>query len=757
MSYIVINLVLVIIVRFPEIYSQNFGQFSYAMLMKNAQKDLRGDFEIRYPTKTNRSKVQSPFPKVMPFPCWNSTKSGIGRSLTKPTSVHRLRPGDIDVVGAMGDQRPQIETGRHRRRRRYGRLVSGGKRRHGRLGSRHHDREQGDIVVYRRAGNLEGIQFNPRLTGYSTGTILKEFNPRLTGYSTGTGEFLSPSARLNVAFPVSADADALRQAKILVKKIREDPDINFGDDWKMVTIFFGANDLCSAQCYDKEKASPLSHANKLKAALDYLQEYLPRTFVNLIPVTPRCRFRDHEILYPPDEIWRYVSGYECYGYTNTIRLNFILRKQLVNYRGYNVPYVVLAGNRVVFDYQDKSYLKLIQILFKTERFFNLWKECSELADECCHKHMDEINVYPNKTHVCPALWDGWDCWPATQATETARRICPKHSYTGESIACVLESEKYCLATSWNQTTNYEVCSTVPSLTERNQFHVTILIISSALTFPAILIFLVFMRNHKDLRHALYRNLLIAIVLKNILTITSKKVIILDFLLPSNESNFVMEENSVGCRILTFFNNLVTVSIFTCMFLIAYYLHSIIARIFGKQLSLNSYHILSIFLSLIPIIPWAILMGTNQIENCWLVDKHGFHWINDAYKYGVLVGNLILLLDIMRVICLQRSNNSLNRNQTKASIKAIAVLIPLFGLPLLITSQTSLIAEKSCLAGNIYFIFAYSVEALQGIIIALLFCYLSKEIHQEFRKSYRKCVIGINERFGTNFKVPWDEF
>lgn len=56
------------------------------------------------------------------------------------------------------------------------------------------------------------------------------------------------------------------------------------NDWKMVTVFFGANDLCSAQCYDKVAAAPSSHVAKLRRALDYLEDHLPRTFVNLIPV-----------------------------------------------------------------------------------------------------------------------------------------------------------------------------------------------------------------------------------------------------------------------------------------------------------------------------------------------------------------------------------------------------------------------------------------------------------------------------------------
>lgn len=114
--------------------------------------------------------------------------------------------------------------------------------------------------------------------------ILKEFNRNLTGYSRGTGEFLSWNSQLNVAFPVSADADALHQAKVLVQKMHKDPYVDVKNDWKMITVFFGANDLCSGQCYGPQEATPVRHAQKLMLALDYLHKNSPRTFVNLIPV-----------------------------------------------------------------------------------------------------------------------------------------------------------------------------------------------------------------------------------------------------------------------------------------------------------------------------------------------------------------------------------------------------------------------------------------------------------------------------------------
>lgn len=66
--------------------------------------------------------------------------------------------------------------------------------------------------------------------------------------------------------------------------MRASPDIDIAHDWKMVTVFIGANDICSAACINPVSWSPAAHAAKLARALDYLQKHLPRTIVNLVPV-----------------------------------------------------------------------------------------------------------------------------------------------------------------------------------------------------------------------------------------------------------------------------------------------------------------------------------------------------------------------------------------------------------------------------------------------------------------------------------------
>ncbi|KAI4498829.1 hypothetical protein M0802_006004 [Mischocyttarus mexicanus] len=172
-------------------------------------------------------------------------------------SVHRLRPGDIDVIGGLGDS-----------------LVAGS----GAL----EEFAIGTFIEARGVSWCAGGQDNWRRF-LTLPNLLKVFNPNLTGYSTGTGEFVSSKAKLNIAFPVSVTKDAIQQARILVQRIRNDPKIDFTKHWKLITILFGANDICSGQCNNPEQYSPLRHAYHLKKVLDYLKMALPRTLVNLVP------------------------------------------------------------------------------------------------------------------------------------------------------------------------------------------------------------------------------------------------------------------------------------------------------------------------------------------------------------------------------------------------------------------------------------------------------------------------------------------
>ncbi|KAE8750863.1 hypothetical protein FOCC_FOCC002291 [Frankliniella occidentalis] len=187
------------------------------------------------------------------FPC-NVT---LARSATRPTSVHRLRPGDVDVVASMGDSLtaangamalnvPQV-TNENR-----GLSWSGG--------------GQGTWREYLTLPN-----------------ILKEFNPALVGYSLKDSRAFQKASVFNVAEINSMSQDLPWQASNLVKRMRSDPRVDLQRDWKVITILVGSNDFCSDMCFRKDPESlPEQHRQDLRESLRILKKHLPRTFVNLV-------------------------------------------------------------------------------------------------------------------------------------------------------------------------------------------------------------------------------------------------------------------------------------------------------------------------------------------------------------------------------------------------------------------------------------------------------------------------------------------
>ncbi|XP_067938740.1 phospholipase B1, membrane-associated-like isoform X2 [Watersipora subatra] len=180
------------------------------------------------------------------------------RSSTQPTSVHKLRAGDIDVIAALGDS-----------------LTAG----NGVLAWT----VIGCLTEYRgRSWSIGGD--NDYLSGTTTlPNIMKQFNPNLIGASTGSGNANSAGANLNVAVAGAIAQDMPTQARNLVNKLTSDSRIDLEKDWKMVTLFIGGNNLCDF-CSDLIAHSAETMIANVAEALDILRDNIPRLYVNLLEI-----------------------------------------------------------------------------------------------------------------------------------------------------------------------------------------------------------------------------------------------------------------------------------------------------------------------------------------------------------------------------------------------------------------------------------------------------------------------------------------
>jgi hypothetical protein len=205
--------------------------------------------------RTTGKFLQDKYPENMPFPC--DTRNF--RSKDIPKIVHKLRPGDFDVIAALGDS---LTAATGAMATKYMELSM---------------ENRGVAWSIGGQGNWRSILTLPN--------ILKEFNPKLFGYSLGDSFPFHKDTQFNMAEIGAVSSDMPFMAKALVKRLRNDPRVNFKKDWKLVTLTIGGNDICSFVCLMKNpEALPKQHRISLTKALRYLRDNLPRTFVNIVSV-----------------------------------------------------------------------------------------------------------------------------------------------------------------------------------------------------------------------------------------------------------------------------------------------------------------------------------------------------------------------------------------------------------------------------------------------------------------------------------------
>jgi hypothetical protein len=198
------------------------------------------------------------------------------RSATVPTSIHRLTPGDVDIIGALGDS-----------------LTAA----------------NGAFAINGLQTTLEGRGVSWSIGGLGNWrrfitlpNLIKEFNPNLYGYTEVPNSLgFQRESKFNVAEPGGTSNHIVRQAKNLVKRMRSDPNVDIQQHWKVVTIMVGSNDFCLDICYfdNQDKLIEVGRSNMIRA-LRIIRDNLPRTLVNLVvPVGKRkktCFLNVHSCL-----------------------------------------------------------------------------------------------------------------------------------------------------------------------------------------------------------------------------------------------------------------------------------------------------------------------------------------------------------------------------------------------------------------------------------------------------------------------------
>nr|CAD7405499.1 unnamed protein product [Timema poppensis] len=150
----------------------------------------------------------------------------------------------------------------------------------------------------------------------------------------------------------------------------------------------------------------------------------------------------------------------------------------------------------------------------------------------------------------------------------------------------------------------------------------------------------------------------------------------------------------------------------------------------EDMQLQSISVVTIF----PVVAWIILRATKEDTDCWSTDDNGYQWINDGTRITLLAINTLLMADIIRVLLTKlKAVKSWHSDKIRRTVRSTLFLLPLFGVTVLFAAVRP--DTTSCAWEQAYYIISYTMDGLQGPMVAILYCYFNREVRMMLKKTY----------------------
>ncbi|XP_030846622.1 calcitonin gene-related peptide type 1 receptor isoform X2 [Strongylocentrotus purpuratus] len=350
-----------------------------------------------------------------------------------------------------------------------------------------------------------------------------------------------------------------------------------------------------------------------------------------------------------------------------------------------------------------------------------------VAYECMLRELMEQP--PDDGLYCNLTFDYWDCWNFTRAGEVAVHPCPWWIPSSDSLRnatkiCMPNGEWY-VSTVTNQTwTNYSTC--YQPVKETNVMIVFYVGYSISIIALSIALFIFF--NFKSLscpRVTIHKNLFFSFIFDALFQITFFALV------ASNKD--VIQNDGVYCKVHNVLKQYFQLCNYFWMLSEGLYLHTVIvvAVFSAENHQLVPYFIIGWAIPIVPACLYAGFVAHYPPGPCW-VGGTPFEWLIAGFVIFVLAVNLILLLNIVRVLVtkLRATPMAGSKNYTRA-VRATLILLPLLGLHYIILPA----APPPGLAADIYSYVMAVILSFQGLFVACIFCFFNGEVKMQVRRKW----------------------
>uniref|UniRef100_A0A8C2KAP4 Vasoactive intestinal peptide receptor 2 n=1 Tax=Cyprinus carpio TaxID=7962 RepID=A0A8C2KAP4_CYPCA len=354
---------------------------------------------------------------------------------------------------------------------------------------------------------------------------------------------------------------------------------------------------------------------------------------------------------------------------------------------------------------------------------------------------------PPHTKGCRGVWDNISCWHHANIGEVVVNTCPavlKNLFTRDGII-----SRNCTTEGWSEVypSIQSVCfEPTPNATKLVFYTVmkTLYTLGHSLSLIALItgstILCLFRKLHCT-RNYIHLNLFFSFILRAI------AVLVKDAILFSHENVECTKQPSlIGCKASLIIFNYFIMANFYWLLVEGLYLHTLLMVIFSE----NRHFIIYL------LIGWGnykcifnFLMSPHN--RCWERNDAPIPWrvINWPIMASVIL-NFILFISIIRILvqklrCPDVGGN--DQSQYRRLAKSTLLLIPLFGINYVVFVY---IIDENGEMENYKIFFDLGLGSFQGLVVAILYCFLNSEVQSELKRKWRS--LRLKRYIGRDYRL-----
>ncbi|XP_066147489.1 calcitonin gene-related peptide type 1 receptor-like isoform X2 [Euwallacea fornicatus] len=365
--------------------------------------------------------------------------------------------------------------------------------------------------------------------------------------------------------------------------------------------------------------------------------------------------------------------------------------------------------------------------------------------ECYQNATDNSAV--DEGRFCPTYFDGWSCWPQSPAGQIVNQSCPDFIAGFEKSNTVYykceDNGTWYFHEEFNKTwVNYTTCVNTADLSFRTII-VSIHSVGYGISLVALLVSLALLFYFKSLRCTrilIHMSLFASFAINNFLWLLWYYVVF--------DETEILVENKLWCILLHTVLYTFLVSNYTWMLCEGIYLHTVLVWTFMSQRNILLWMNIvgwgiPLLTTLIYVPVRACFGDSDELTMCWI--KEFKYDIIQQVPVAATIGlNLIFLINIVRVVVLKLRRGPANDGQgaggtsrsTLQALRATLLLVPLLGLNFLLTPMRP---QAGYPWEYVYDIVAAITTSLQGLCVAILFCFCNGEVQAQIKRKWRTAM------------------